>query len=140
MSLISAKNLSFDIDGKAVLKGVSLDIQRGEIVTLVGPNGSGKSTLLRLLISVLKPRQGVVTRAPGLRIGYVPQKLAIDGTLPISVRRFLDMPVRVRTNLAMAALERPVSPTRCTSPSPIFRADSFSGCFWRARSCRNRIC
>jgi zinc transport system ATP-binding protein len=106
MSLISAKNLSFDIDGKAVLKGVSLDIQRGEIVTLVGPNGSGKSTLLRLLISVLKPRQGVVTRAPGLRIGYVPQKLAIDGTLPISVRRFLDMPVRVRTNIAMAALER----------------------------------
>jgi len=58
----------------------------------VGPNGSGKTTLLRALIGAIAPSEGQVIRASGLRIGYVPQSLRIDATLPITVARFLSLP------------------------------------------------
>jgi len=95
MSLISLDRLSVSYGGNTVLSGVNLSIEPGEIVTVVGPNGSGKSTLLRSVIGALKPTGGAVRRAPGLRLGYVPQKLHIDPTLPLTVRRFLSLPVRV---------------------------------------------
>jgi zinc transport system ATP-binding protein len=87
--LIEARGLGVKLGGHRVLEEVDLVLHRGEIVTLVGPNGSGKTTLLRLLIGAERPTEGTVTRAPGLRIGYVPQRLAIDRTLPITVARFL---------------------------------------------------
>ena len=94
MSLISTQNLTLVLDGQTVLKDVNISINRGEIVTIVGPNGSGKSSLLRALIGALKPASGSVTRADGLRIGYVPQKLQIDATLPLTVQGFLNLPHR----------------------------------------------
>ncbi|WP_424979506.1 zinc ABC transporter ATP-binding protein ZnuC [Leisingera sp. S232] len=105
-SLLSLDGLSVAHGGNTVLSSVSLSIQAGEIVTVVGPNGSGKSTLLRSVIGALKPSRGTVTRAPGLRIGYVPQKLHIDPTLPLTVRRFLSLPVRVSDARAAEALEQ----------------------------------
>jgi zinc transport system ATP-binding protein len=89
-----------------VLEGVSMAVRAGEIVTILGPNGSGKSTLIRALLGVVPLHGGAVTRAPGLRIGYVPQRLAIDRSLPITVRRFLSLPVRVSDAQAQAVLER----------------------------------
>ena len=77
--------------GHRVLTGVDFALHAGEIVTIVGPNGSGKSTLLRLLIGAERPDEGRIERAPGLRIGYVPQRLAVDRTLPITVARFLGL-------------------------------------------------
>jgi len=68
---------------------VDMEIRPGEIVTIVGPNGSGKSSLLKCLIGALVPNAGVVTRKKGLKIGYVPQKLSLDGAFPITVERFL---------------------------------------------------
>ena len=106
MSLISAEGLGVTLGGTQVLNGVDLSIAEGEIVTIVGPNGSGKSTLLRTLIGAVKPSRGRVRRAPGLRIGYVPQKLAIDPTLPLDVARFLNLPRRVPRDRAEAALRR----------------------------------
>jgi zinc transport system ATP-binding protein len=94
MSLISTQNLTLVLDGQTVLKDVNIAMNRGEIVTIVGPNGSGKSSLLRALIGALKPASGSVTRADGLRIGYVPQKLQIDATLPLTVQGFLNLPHR----------------------------------------------
>lgn len=94
MTLISAENLGFDPGGGAILHGVEFGIQPGEIVTIVGPNGSGKSTLLRLLLGVLPASTGRIMRKAGLRVGYVPQKLAIDASLPMSVDRFLQLPGR----------------------------------------------
>lgn len=105
MSLIDARNLEFGHGGQTVLQGVSLALEPGEIVTIVGPNGSGKSTLLRVLIGALKPQKGKVTRQNGLRIGYVPQKLHIDPTLPITVTRFLNLPRAVDKNAAADALK-----------------------------------
>lgn len=106
MSLVSLDHLSVMLGGNTVLSDVDLALEPGEIVTIVGPNGSGKSTLLRAIIGAIKPSTGKVTRAPKLRIGYVPQKLHIDPTMPITVRRFLSLPRRVSDDAAAAALTR----------------------------------
>lgn len=106
MSLISAKDLAVRFGGVDVLTGVDLSIEPGEIVTLLGPNGSGKSTLLRALLGIVPTSAGEVTRAPGLRLGYVPQKLAVDRSMPMTVRRFLSLPKRVTDAEATAILAR----------------------------------
>lgn len=87
--LIEATGLGLTRGGTAILQGVDFSLAPGEIVTVVGPNGSGKTTLLRLLIGAERPDAGRVARAPGLRIGYVPQRLAVDRTMPITVDGFL---------------------------------------------------
>jgi len=93
-ALITVENLSVTRSGNTVLEAVSAAFQPGEITTIVGPNGSGKSTLLKALIGELPPAKGRVTRVPGLRLGYVPQRLALDPTLPMTVSRFLSLPRR----------------------------------------------
>jgi zinc transport system ATP-binding protein len=94
MKLIEIKNLVVRLGGNTVLHKVDFSVEPGEIVTIVGPNGSGKSTLLRVIIGALAPTSGQVERRPGLRIGYVPQRLHIDPTLPMTVKRFLGLPRR----------------------------------------------
>lgn len=106
MSLISAQNLSVRFNGEDVLSGISMAVEPGEIVTILGPNGSGKSTLLRALLGILPLSSGSVARAPGLRLGYVPQKLSVDRSMPMTVRRFLSLPKRVSDADATAALVR----------------------------------
>jgi zinc transport system ATP-binding protein len=106
MTLLAARGLTVRLGGATVLSGVDLAIGRAEIVTIVGPNGSGKSTLLRALLGVLAPESGSVARAPDLRIGYVPQRLGVDRTLPITVRRFLSLPQRHDAAATLAALAR----------------------------------
>ncbi len=105
MSLVAMDGVELRYGGHAVLQDISLSVEAGEIVTIVGPNGSGKSTLLRVLIGALRPQSGRVLRDAALRIGYVPQKLQIDPTLPMTVRRFLDLPRRVDSSRAAHALE-----------------------------------
>ena len=106
MSLIEARHLCVRLGGTEVLHDISLAVEPGEIITVVGPNGSGKSTLLRALLGILRPAAGRVTRAPGLRLGYVPQRLQIDRSMPITVRRFLSLPVRVTDVQAAEVLVR----------------------------------
>ncbi|MER2508100.1 metal ABC transporter ATP-binding protein [Amaricoccus sp.] len=89
-TLIETRGLGVALGGTRILRDVNITLRAGEIVTLVGPNGSGKSTLLRLLVGALRPTEGAVIRAPGLAFGYVPQRLAIDHTMPLTVARFLD--------------------------------------------------
>lgn len=106
MSLIRAKGLSVRHGKTTVLQNVSLEISAGEIVTIIGPNGSGKSTLLRALIGAVEIAKGEVTRKAGLRVGYVPQQLHIDATLPMSVARFLSLPCAVSKPETTQALEQ----------------------------------
>ncbi|MCV0429517.1 MAG: metal ABC transporter ATP-binding protein [Roseibium sp.] len=75
--------------GEWLVRGVDLSVSAREIVTLIGPNGSGKSTTAKLALGILKPTEGAAYRQRGLKVGYVPQKLSIDWTLPLSVQRFL---------------------------------------------------
>ncbi len=105
-ALISLKKISVRHGTKTVLDNVTLDVAAGEIVTIVGPNGSGKSTLLKSIIGALPTAAGTIRRSEDLRIGYVPQKVAINNALPLTVRRFLDMPRRVGSPQALDALNR----------------------------------
>ena len=111
-ALIEATDVNLRIGGRQILEHISLRLAAGEIVTVVGPNGSGKSTLLRALIGAMPVTSGYVHRAPGLRIGYVPQRLHIDPTLPLSVRRFLNLPHRHDRASIERALERAGIPGR----------------------------
>jgi len=106
MSLIAAEKIDVSYGTRNVLRNVSLAVEPGEIVTMVGPNGSGKTTLLRVLIGAARPSSGRITHKPGLRIGYVPQKLHIDPTLPITVERFLRLPGGTARSACAKALER----------------------------------
>lgn len=87
-----------------LVRGVDLSIHRGEIVTLIGPNGAGKSTTAKMAIGVLRADEGKVNRKAGLTIGYVPQKLAIDWTMPLSVRRLMRLTGKLDDTTLMAAL------------------------------------
>ncbi|QPB21998.1 metal ABC transporter ATP-binding protein [Rhizobium sp. 007] len=103
--LVSLHNVGVRRDGRWLVRGVEFSISRGEIVTLIGPNGSGKSTSAKAAIGVLKPDEGRVERASGLKVGYVPQKLAIDWTLPLTVRRLMTLTGPLPEHEMMAALE-----------------------------------
>lgn len=104
--LIAARDISVRLGETPVLRHVTLSIAPAEIVTILGPNGSGKSTLLRALLGIVPLAAGQLFRAPGLRVGYVPQRLAIDRSMPITVRRFLSLPRRVSDAEAGGALSR----------------------------------
>lgn len=106
MSLIEVKNLTVRLGGATILAGVSLVVEPAEIVTIVGPNGSGKSTLLRALLGIQALTSGTVMRRPGLRIGYVPQRLHIDRPMPMTARRFLSLPKRCTDGQAAQVLSR----------------------------------
>ena len=103
-ALFQTNAMSVRLDGQIVLAHVTLSIEPAEIVTIVGPNGSGKSTLLRTLIGAVAPESGYLAVKPGLKIGYVPQRLHIDPALPVTVRRFLSLPKRVPSKEAMRVL------------------------------------
>lgn len=105
MKLVSVENLSVRYGGNTILQRVDLDIEKGEIVTIVGPNGSGKTSLLKAIIGAVEPAKGCVTLKPGLKIGYVPQRLNFNPTLPITVERFMRLTAKADTRSCIAALE-----------------------------------
>ena len=88
-----------------LVRQIDLSVRAGEIVTLIGPNGSGKSTTVRALLGLIDPDEGVVERAPGLRVGYVPQRLQIEATLPMTVARLLTLSAPHGRREVEAALE-----------------------------------
>lgn len=102
-SLVEVSGLSVRLGGGLVLDHVDLTVPAGEVVTVVGPNGAGKSTLLRAVLGLVPPEAGVVRRRLGLRLAYVPQRLPLDPTLPLTVARFLALAVPRR--VARSALE-----------------------------------
>ncbi len=89
--LIEAADICVAFGRRQVLEHVSVKVHESEVVTLIGPNGAGKTTLVRIMLGLVKPQSGRVQRREGLRIGYMPQKLHIEPTLPITVRRFLEL-------------------------------------------------
>jgi zinc transport system ATP-binding protein len=90
-SLIAVKNINVIRGGKRILHDVSISVTKHDFITIVGPNGAGKSMLLRIMAGLMEADMGRVLRAPNLRIGYIPQKLMPDVTLPISVARFMTL-------------------------------------------------
>ena len=103
-NLVTATNLSVKRGQNILLHEIDLQVRAGEIVTIVGPNGAGKSTLLRTLIGATS-FNGTLQLKPGLTIGYVPQKLHLEPSLPLSVRRFLNLPIHQKQTDIRDALE-----------------------------------
>jgi len=104
-SLVSLRNAGIQRGGRWLVRGVELDIRKGEIVTLIGPNGSGKSTTAKMAIGVLKPDEGQVERHRQFSVGYVPQKLAADWTMPLSVARLMTLTGKLSKQDVDAALD-----------------------------------
>lgn len=89
--LIKMRNVTYLRQGRAIINKVDLTINKGEIVTLIGPNGAGKSTLLKLALGLIDPTSGTRQAISGLRIGYMPQRLSLPETLPLTVEDFLKL-------------------------------------------------
>ena len=89
-TLLKLENVGFSKNNKWLVKGVSLEVKQGEIVTLIGPNGSGKSTTAKIALGIYKKIEGKVNKFTN-KIGYVPQKISIDWTLPIRVIDFMSL-------------------------------------------------
>ena len=83
------KHVSLSFEKRQILQDVSLSLEAGKVLTIIGPNGAGKSTLLRVLLGLQAADSGEVELRPGLRIGYVPQSMSIDSTMPLTVKRFI---------------------------------------------------
>lgn len=90
-TLLTAANINLRIGEHQILDNVSFQLQKGQITTLIGPNGAGKTSLIRILLGLKKPTSGRITLAKEIRMGYMPQKMVIDNTLPLSVKGFLKL-------------------------------------------------
>jgi ABC-type multidrug transport system ATPase subunit len=103
--LLSARGVSRRFGAQVALEPTDLEVREGEIVALVGPNGAGKSTLLAILAGALEPSAGRVEKAPGIGVGWMPQRPAHYGRL--SARENLDLFARLeREGDAGAAVDR----------------------------------
>ena len=88
--LVKLDNVGISINDKWLVKGVSLQVEKNKIVTLIGPNGSGKSTTAKIALGIYKKIQGKVEKYTN-KVGYVPQKISIDWTLPLRVKDFMTL-------------------------------------------------
>ncbi|PPI88188.1 zinc ABC transporter ATP-binding protein ZnuC [Candidatus Pantoea edessiphila] len=105
-TLVTLENISVIYDSQSVVNNISISLKSNHILTLIGPNGAGKSTLVHVILGLLKPSSGKINRISGLKIGYVPQKLHIDQTLPITVNRFMELSPGSNNDQILAALKR----------------------------------
>ena len=114
-AILTARNVSLRIGDNHILDNVSFALAEGRITTLIGPNGAGKTSLIRILLGLQKPSAGEVSLAAGVNIGYMPQRLNIDRTLPLNVRGFLKLADRNLDN-CREALQRVGVPQLLDSP------------------------
>ena len=89
--LLLGEGLGVTVRGRQLLRHIDFEMRRAQILTVIGPNGAGKTTLVRLALGLIAPTEGVIRRAPGLRIGYMPQRLSLPESMPLTVRRFLTL-------------------------------------------------
>jgi zinc transport system ATP-binding protein len=105
-NLLTLHDAGVNRAGRWLVRGVDFSVHAGEIVTLIGPNGSGKSSTIKLALGLFAPTEGKVTRRPDIRIGYVPQKISIDWSLPLRVSDFISLTQPVSEAQGLAALRR----------------------------------
>ena len=101
--LVKLNNVGIQQNDKWLVKGVSLEVEKGKIVTLIGPNGSGKSTTAKIALGIYKNIEGNVEKFTN-NVGYVPQKISIDWTLPLRVKDFMVLTDNIKNELIDEAL------------------------------------
>lgn len=89
--LVTLENINVIFNEQPALQNINVSLLPNTITTIVGPNGGGKSTLLKVLLKLIQPTTGKVHHQQGLKIGYVPQRLHLDHSMPITVTRFLSL-------------------------------------------------
>jgi zinc transport system ATP-binding protein len=92
-TVLEVRGLTVAFAGTNALHNLSFAVRRGQVLAIIGPNGCGKTVLLKVLLHLL-PYRGEIIWAPGVRIGYVPQKVAVDRQMPLLVRDFLEAKAR----------------------------------------------
>ena len=105
-NLVTLEKIPVAFGQRRVLSDISLNLRAGKILTLLGPNGAGKSTLVRVVLGLVAPDSGLIKRDKTLRIGYVPQKLHLDATLPLTVGRFMRLRPGTSKDDIVPALKR----------------------------------
>ena len=103
--LIELTDVSLMLGQKTLLEQISMQVDKGEVVTIIGPNGAGKTTLIRVALGLLRPSCGTVEKKPDIAIGYMPQRLHLDPTFPLSVKRFLALAGKGQAERALSLLE-----------------------------------
>ena len=124
---IQLTNAGLKRQGKWLVRGIDLTLQAGQILTLIGPNGAGKSSTVKMALGLEKLSEGTCTRDKNLRIGYVPQRLQLDWTMPISVDRFMAL----TPGVAAEALEQSLARVGLSAKSSHPIADLSGGEFQR---------
>jgi len=102
--LIRLEQVNVRFGDNHVLQNITLPLHSDCITTLIGPNGAGKTTLVRVVLGLIQASSGTVWRKDNLSIGYMPQKLQIDRTFPLTVERFLRTAGISKTDTLMTAL------------------------------------
>ncbi|MDW8371864.1 MAG: metal ABC transporter ATP-binding protein [Geminicoccaceae bacterium] len=87
--IVELSGVTVELDDRTILEDVDLVVGTGELVTVIGPNGAGKTTLVKTVLGLLAPTAGSAWIRPGVRIGYAPQHLPLDRSIPIDVAGFL---------------------------------------------------
>lgn len=87
--LLQLENISLRKGSQAILSDISLCLLPEQILTIIGPNGAGKTSLLKVVLGIERPSTGQIRKQKHLRLGYMPQRLTLDQSLPISVLRLL---------------------------------------------------
>lgn len=103
--LLALDGVGYAAGDRVIVERVSLRVRPREIVSLIGPNGAGKTTIVRLALGLIAADVGSVQRAPGVRIGYVPQRLVVDRTLPLTVGRLMSLTARPSPAALATALD-----------------------------------
>jgi ABC-type Mn2+/Zn2+ transport system ATPase subunit len=84
-ALVRFDGVALGYGRRTILSDLSFAVSEGDFLGLVGPNGAGKTTVLRAILGTLRPLSGTLTRAAGLRFGYVPQRDQVDYNFPLKV-------------------------------------------------------
>ena len=108
--LVKLENAGVFKSSKWLVRGISLEINQGEIVTLIGPNGSGKTTTAKMILNILNTDEGLVTGNAN-KMAYVPQKINIDWTMPLRVIDFMKITnslnnTQINESLSMTGVDK----------------------------------
>ena len=88
-SLVKVENLYLYLQNKPILKDINLTIHERDFITIIGPNGAGKTMLLKCIMGFIRHYKGVIHKKSSLKIGYVPQRINPDASIPITVHDFI---------------------------------------------------
>lgn len=106
-TLVVGRNIGVKRGERWIIRYVDFEVTRGELVLIIGANGAGKSTFAKSILGLIEISEGTIKRADSIRIGYVPQRLSMSATLPLTMRRLMTLTgryTRQEVDRALAAV------------------------------------